>query len=185
MELSLEEKKILLEAARKSIQSLFSKEKIKQPDYKKYPELNLQAGAFVTLTIAGTLRGCIGYVLSDQSMYDTVCSAAVQAAEFDPRFLPVRKNEVDVLSIEISILSRPFPLDNYEDIELGKHGLILEESGKRGLLLPQVPIEHNLDKEQFLDAICKKAGFPEKYWKIKKLKLKAFTALVFSEDDLE
>lgn len=95
------------------------------------------------------------------------------------------KDELKDISIEISILSEPFFLGSYDEIELGKHGLILEEKGKRGLLLPQVPIEHNMNKEDYLDAICQKSGFNKSYWREKELKLKAFTATVFSEEDLE
>ena len=185
MEIRVEEKKILLAAARESIKSLFTNEKVKKADYTEHPVLNLSAGAFVTLTKGGKLRGCIGYIISDDPLFETVCNAAIQAAEFDPRFQSVSESEVDKLSIEISVLSPPFPLNSYDEIEIGKHGLILEEKGRRGLLLPQVPIEHHLDKEQYLDAICQKAGFPQKYWITKQLKLKAFTATVFSEEEVE
>ena len=185
MELTVEEKKTLLEAARKSIMSLYDKQEISEPDYAKYPTLNLKAGAFVTITKHGDLRGCIGYILSDKSLFRTVCEAAVQSASSDPRFPPVGKNEIDKLSIEISVLSPPFPLNTYDEIIVGEHGLILEEKGRRGLLLPQVPIEHHLNKEQYLDAICQKTGFPPGYWKTKQLQLSGFTANVFSEEELE
>lgn len=185
MELSTEEKKILLKAARTAIKSIFTGEEILSIDYEKYPALKSNAGAFVTLTEFGRLRGCIGYIISDKPLYETVCDAAINAAQNDPRFPPLRESELDSISIEISILSEPFPLNSYDEIVLGKHGLILEEKGRRGLLLPQVPIEHNLNKEQYLDAICQKAGFPAGYWKTKQLKLSGFTALVFNEKELE
>ena len=185
MELTVEEKKTLLEAARKSIQLLFDKQKVPEPDFGKFPSLKSNAGAFVTITKHGGLRGCIGYILSDKSLFTTVCEAAVQSASNDPRFPPVGKNEVDKLAIEISVLSPPFPLNSYDEIIVGKHGLILEEKGRRGLLLPQVPIEHHLNKEQYLDAICQKTGFTPGYWKTKQLQLSGFTANVFSEEELE
>ena len=185
MELTVEEKRILLDAARKSIRSLFTNEEIGKPDFSKYPSLKLNAGAFVTLTKSKSLRGCIGYIITDEILFTTVCNAAVQAAEYDPRFQPVAEKEIDSLSIEISVLSPPFPLNSYDEIELGKHGLILEERGRRSLLLPQVPIEHNLNKEQYLDAICQKTNLPSDYWRQKQLKLSGFTALVFSEEELE
>ncbi|MEG8946356.1 AmmeMemoRadiSam system protein A [Rosettibacter firmus] len=185
MELSQEEKKILLKAARTSISSIFTDEKLPQVDYEKYPALKSHAGAFVTLTEHGRLRGCIGYITSDKPLYETVCDAAISAAINDPRFPPVRESELDDIEIEISILSEPFPLNSYDDIIIGKHGLILEEKGRRGLLLPQVPIEHNMNKEQYLDAICQKTGFPAGYWRTKQLKLSGFTALVFNEKELE
>lgn len=182
MELSLEEKKILLETALVSIKSVFTGEKIPKPDYGKHPVFNSHAGAFVTLTKTGSLRGCIGYIISDRPLFETICDAAIQASQNDPRFPSVRQSEIKDLSIEISVLSEPFPLNNYNEIEIGKHGLILEEEGRRGLLLPQVPIEHHMNREQYLDAICQKSGFSPGYWRTKQLKLSAFTATVFSED---
>ncbi|MCX6169290.1 MAG: AmmeMemoRadiSam system protein A [Ignavibacteriales bacterium] len=184
MEPTLEEKKILLDTARTAIKSFFSGEKITQPDYDKHPIFKSHAGAFVTLTDHGHLRGCIGYITSDQPLFETVCEAAVQASQHDPRFSPVRNSEIQNLALEISILSEPFPLNSYEEVKIGKHGLILEEKGRRGLLLPQVPIEHNLNREQFLDAICRKTGFQEGYWKTKQLKLSGFTATVFSDSSI-
>lgn len=185
MTITSEEKKILLVAARNSIASLYEKVIIEKPDYEKFSVLKSYSGAFVTLTKHKQLRGCIGYIIGNQPVFDTVCEAAVQAAKSDPRFSPVSKDELKDISIEISILSEPFFLGSYDEIELGKHGLILEEKGKRGLLLPQVPIEHNMNKEDYLDAICQKSGFNKSYWREKELKLKAFTATVFSEEDLE
>ncbi len=185
MEISLEEKKILLETARTSIKSVFTGEKISGPDYKKHPVFKSHAGAFVTLTKSGSLRGCIGYIISDKPLFETICDAAKQASQNDPRFPSVRQSEIKDLSIEISVLSEPFPLNNYDEIEIGKHGLILEEKGRRGLLLPQVPIEHHMNCEQYLDAICQKTGFSQSYWRTKQLKLNAFTATIFCEKDLE
>ncbi len=185
MNLTVEEKKVLLEAARKSIQSLFGKTEIVNPDYSIYPILKENAGAFVTLTKNKQLRGCIGYITTDKNLFETVCDAAIQAAESDPRFLPVKESEVNYLLIEISVLSKPLPINSYDEIEVGIHGLILEEKGRRGLLLPQVPIEHHLNKEQYLDAICNKTGFPSGYWKTKLLKLSGFTATVFNEEEMD
>ena len=109
--------------------------------------------------------------------------AAYQAAFHDPRFSPLTEEEFSEIKLEISILSEAFPLESYDDIIVGKHGLILEEGGRKGLLLPQVPIEHNMNKEEYLSAQCNKAGFYEGYWREKELQLKGFTASVFSETD--
>jgi len=185
MEPTSEEKKILLITARQAIKSIFTGDKIAEPDYTDHPLFKSHCGAFVTLTEDGILRGCIGYIISDIPLFQTICEAAVHAAINDPRFPPVKQNEINNLEIEISILSEPFPMNSYDEIEIGKHGLILEESGKRGLLLPQVPIEHKMNREQYLDAICQKAGFNRNYWKTKQLKLNAFTATVFSEKNIE
>lgn len=185
MELSKEEKRILLKAARDSIESLFTSKEVEEPDYEKYPSLKKKAGAFVTLNLDKQLRGCIGYIIGFQPLFNTVCDAAISAAKHDPRFMPVNKDELDFIDIEISVLSEPFPMNSYDDIILGKHGLILEEEGRRGLLLPQVPIEHNMNKEQFLSALCQKAGLPSDLWRERTLNISMFTANVFSEKDLE
>lgn len=184
MEPKLEEKRILLEIARLSIESIFSNKIIPSPNYEKYPLFKTRSGAFVTITKAGKLRGCIGYIVSENPLYETISEVAQQAAINDPRFVPVEEKELNEISLEISILSEPFPLNNYEEIEIGKHGLILEERGRRGLLLPQVPIEHNFSKEQYLDAICHKTGLPSGLWRTKQLKISGFTASVFNEKEL-
>lgn len=185
MELTFEEKTILLSLARESIQSLFSSGKPKMPDIEKHPVLRENAGAFVTLTINGRLRGCIGYVESDKPLYETVVDAAKQAALNDPRFTPLTENEYEQIDLEISVLSPPFKMNSYDEIEIGTHGLILEEGFHRGLLLPQVPVEHNMNKEQYLSALCEKAGLYSGYWKEKTLSIRMFTANVFSEKDLK
>lgn len=185
MEISDEEKRFLLTIARESIKREFSSGKIPKPDYEKYPTLKSKSGAFVTLQIKKRLRGCIGYIISDKNLYDTICDAAVQAAFADPRFPALTQEEIDKIELEISVLSEPFPMKNYDEIEIGKHGLILEELGRRALLLPQVPIEHNLDKDAFLSALCNKGGFPADYWKEKTLHISMFTATIFSEKELE
>jgi uncharacterized protein len=185
MDITLEEKKYLLKTARTVIISQFTKESVPEPDYDEHPIFKSKSGAFVTLTERGRLRGCIGYIISNEPLFETICDAAVQASQNDPRFPSVRQSEIKNLSIEISVLSEPFPLSSYEEIEIGKHGLIMTEKGRRGLLLPQVPIEHHMNKDQYMDAICQKTGFPAGYWKTKQLVLEAFTATVFSEEELK
>jgi AmmeMemoRadiSam system protein A len=185
MDLTKEEKRILLDAARKSIEAVFTKEEFSEPDFGLYPKLKSKAGAFVTLTIDSNLRGCIGYIIGFQPLFKTVCEAAVQAAFHDPRFNPINEEELDFITLEISVLSEPFAMNNYDEIELGKHGLILEEEGRRGLLLPQVPVEHNMDKDQYLTALCRKAVLPEGLWRERTLNISMFTANVFSEEDFE
>ena len=185
MNVTKEEKQLLLKAARKSIETLFTEEELPEYDYTEYAILKESNGAFVTLTIDGRLRGCIGYIVSDKPLYETVCDAAIQAAQSDPRFSPLTEDEFDNIKVEISILSQTFPMKSYDDIVVGKHGLILEEMGIRALLLPQVPIEHNMNKEEFLSALCNKAGIHSDYWKEKTLNINLFTAEVFSEQAME
>ena len=185
MVLSIPEKKHLILLAHFSIESGFNPtlEPLKTQENSEF--LNSKLGVFVTLTINGKLRGCIGYVHSDDELIKTVMNASYQAAFNDPRFAPLTEEEFPKIKISISVLSTTKPLESYEDIELGKHGLILEEPGRKGLLLPQVPVEHKMNRDDFLSALCRKAGLPESYWKENKLKLKCFTADVFSEEDEE
>lgn len=184
MNISSEEKNILLQAARKSIASLFDEGKLEKPDYTKFPLLKEKLGAFVTLTINHQLRGCIGYIVGREPLFDTICSAAIHAAVNDPRFTSLKKNELEKIHIEISILSEFTPIKSYDEIIIGKHGLYLEEGGG-GLLLPQVATEHNFNKEQFLSAVCNKTGYYSEYWKERMLKIKVFTAEIFSEEEKE
>lgn len=181
MEISEELKKILLKAARKSIEMEFRDIDLPEPEYEKYPLLLQLHGAFVTLTIDKELRGCIGYIVAQQPLFDTVVNAAKNAAFNDPRFSQLKEDELDKIDIEISVLSEFKPISSYDEIEIGKHGLLLDEGG-RGVLLPQVPVEHNMDREQFLTAICHKSGLYGNYWKERMLNLKVFTAEVFSEE---
>ena len=182
MELSSEEKSVLLKAARDSIKSVFDEIEIPSPDYQKYPSLKIRSGAFVTLTVKRNLRGCIGYIFAEMGLFETVCEAAVQAAFRDPRFLPVSAEEVEQLEIEISVLSPSKKINGYEEIEIGKHGLILNHLGRRGLLLPQVAPENNFNRDRFLCAICEKAGFEPYLWQKQKLNIEVFTAEIFSEE---
>lgn len=185
MELTTLEKQFLLQTARGTIKSTFMDAPLEKADYNLYPGLKINAGAFVTLRKKGQLRGCVGYIQSETPLIDTIRDAALNAAFRDTRFLPLGRNELDSIDIEISVLSPPFKMDNYEDIIIGKHGLILDEPLKRGLLLPQVPIEYNMNRDQFLSALCEKAGFYGDFWKIKKLNILMFTAAVFSELDFK
>lgn len=182
MELSNEEKEILLKAARESILQEFSECDVSRVDYAAYPKLKMKLGAFVTLKIDGELRGCIGYIIAQKPLFDTVVEAAKHSAFGDPRFPELSRDELDRVIIEISVLSEFTSIKSYEEIEVGKHGLLLEEGG-RAVLLPQVATEHNYNRAQFLTALCHKAGLYGNYWKERMLNIKVFTALVFSEED--
>jgi uncharacterized protein len=137
-------------------------------------------GAFVTLHVGGELRGCIGRVDPDTPLYLAVEQLAVSAATRDPRFDPLRIEELAQTQIEISILS-PLVDGKPEDVEIGKHGVVITRGVRRGLLLPQVAVEHNLDRERFLDETCAKAGLPSGAWREPGTQLQLFTADVFGE----
>ncbi|HZW38443.1 MAG TPA: AmmeMemoRadiSam system protein A [Ignavibacteriaceae bacterium] len=183
MQLNSTEKQILLKAAREAITANFRGESYDDPSSRQLPNLNTRSGAFVTLTKNSHLRGCIGYIQAPYNLFDTVCDAAVQAAMHDPRFPHLTEDELVKVDIEISVLYPPYDIDDYSEIELGKHGLILDEPKNRALLLPQVATEHHMDVPQFLSALCEKAWLPANEWKKRKLKLQVFSADVFSENE--
>jgi AmmeMemoRadiSam system protein A len=149
----------------------------------KVPEpaeaLRQLCGAFVTLRKGKNLRGCIGVTEANKPLYITVRECAVWAALHDTRFPPVEKREVSGLSMEISVLS---PLSDVapEAIEVGRHGLIVSHGARRGLLLPQVAVQWNWNREQFLVETCRKAGLPPDAWR-HGARIQAFTAQVFEE----
>ena len=136
-------------------------------------------GVFTSLYLRGELRGCVGYVFPVNSLYRAVAETARAAAFDDPRFSPVTKAEAPHLEIELSILSRPQPV-RAEDVQIGRHGLLISQHGRRGLLLPQVPIEHQWNRETFLRQTSRKAGLPEDAWQ-KGAAIECFTAEIFSD----
>ena len=181
MELTYDEREIILKAARQSILSTFGEVEKPEINYTTYPLLKQKTGAFVTLKIDKELRGCIGYIIAIEPLFDTICESAQAAAFNDPRFNKLTREEFDKIKIEISVLSPFKPIKNYEEIEIGKHGLLLDEGG-RAVLLPQVATENNYTREQFLTALCHKAGMYGEYWKERMLKINVFKATVFSEN---
>jgi AmmeMemoRadiSam system protein A len=176
-EFSQEERTSLLQLAHESILSVLEGREIPlEPPNPHFAELR---GAFTSLYLNGQLRGCVGYVLPASSVYRTVAETARAAAFEDTRFYPVKLEEAQRLKIELSILSPPTPIAS-EAVEVGRHGLLISTSCRRGLLLPQVPIEHNWDRITFLEQTCRKAGLPLDAWQ-KDATIEAFTAEVFGE----
>jgi AmmeMemoRadiSam system protein A len=141
-------------------------------------------GVFVTLRNEGRLRGCIGVVEAETPLGDSVARCAAGAALQDPRFAPMRVADLSHLQIEISLLSRPEPIA-INAIEIGRHGLIVSSGERRGLLLPQVAVEHNLDREQFLSETCRKAHLLRDAWRDARTQILGFTCDVFSDADPE
>jgi len=136
-------------------------------------------GAFVTLRKAGLLRGCIGHIEASAPLCQTVRDCAVAAASRDPRFEPVTPLELADLHIEISVLSALTDI-RPEEVEVGRHGLLISRGLHRGLLLPQVATQWRWDREQFLEQTCIKAGLPPDAWR-QGARIQAFTAEVFAE----
>ena len=125
------------------------------------PVLQRPGAAFVTLRKRGQLRGCIGTVAAKEPLRQNVAKMARAAAREDPRFDRVHLTELPDITIDISILGPAEKVTDVNEIEVGTHGLIIEQGSNRGLLLPQVPVEWGWDREQFLDHTCLKAGLPK------------------------
>jgi AmmeMemoRadiSam system protein A len=137
-------------------------------------------GAFVTLHNHGDLRGCIGHIEPTEPLGGVVARCAVAACSSDPRFPRIAPAELDEIDIEISLLGPIEPIAGPQDVEVGRHGLVVESGRQRGLLLPQVAIEWSWDAEAFLAQTCHKAGLPRDAWK-HGAKLWRFEAEVFGE----
>ena len=176
-EYSQQERMLLLQLAHRSIESALAGQELDL----KPPTVHLgeMRGAFTTLHCDGRLRGCIGYVIPVSSLYQTVAETAQAAAFDDPRFAAVTAEEASVLQVEISVLSPLRPI-RPDEVVTGVHGLLVTKDGRRGILLPQVPLEWNWDRETFLSQTCLKAGLSADAW-MQVVDLQAFTAEVFGE----
>lgn len=139
-----------------------------------------QCGVFVTLHVAKRLRGCIGVIETKDPLGESIVRCAGSAALMDPRFGALQPDEIDNLEIEVSLLSPVQPIKP-EEVEIGKHGLVVEQGFHRGLLLPQVAVEHHLDREQFLRETCHKAGLPAEAWKSPETRIYGFTCDIVGE----
>ena len=176
--LSPEDRRKLLQFARQTVTSAVTRSGVPAaPDDSIFSRV---CGVFVTVHIGGRLRGCIGVVEAAETLRESIAHCASSAALRDPRFPPVRPEELDRLEIEISLLSPHAPIQP-DDIVLGEHGLIIVKERQRGLLLPQVATEHQLTREDFLAETCRKAGLPRDAWKSSAVQILGFTCEVFSE----
>jgi AmmeMemoRadiSam system protein A len=144
------------------------------------PELLERRGVFVTLHTHGELRGCIGIPEPASPLFQAAQECALSAARSDPRFSPITEVELPDVQIEISVLTLLEDVDSIDSIVIGVHGLLLNHQGRRGLLLPQVPVEHGWDRETFLEQLCRKAHLPATAWK-EGAKIQRFSAFVFGE----
>ena len=177
------DKKLLLEIAREALHAgVEGRESLQNLPTDVAPQQS--TGAFVTLRKRGRLRGCIGQVGTGQSLVQVIAHCAKAAALEDPRFDPVRPEELAEIEIEISALSPPEEIAP-EQIEAGKHGLMVSRGWQRGLLLPQVATEMRWTARRFLEETCVKAGFDPNAWREPETKIQGFTAEVFSESESE
>lgn len=177
--LSADEKKLLLDLARKTINGYVTTSKIPAMTIL---EENLQQhqGCFVSIKKNGALRGCIGNFTSDKPLWKTVQEMAVAAATRDPRFYPMKAADLDDYSLEVSVLSPLEKISDIEQIQVGTHGIYLEKNFSRGVLLPQVATEHGWDRDTFLAQTCIKAGLKKTDWQ-EGTDIFIFSAEVFSE----
>jgi uncharacterized protein len=176
-EFSQDERTLLLRLAHDSVVSALERREI--PLEPPTAHLEEPRGVFTSLYLHGELRGCVGYVYPKDSVYRAVAETARAAAFEDTRFHSVTLPEAQALEIELSILSPPQSIAA-EAIEIGRHGLLISLGAQRGLLLPQVPVEHNWDRITFLEHTCRKAGLPIDAWK-NGAKIEAFTAEIFGD----
>jgi AmmeMemoRadiSam system protein A len=176
-EFSQDERTLLLRLAHDSVISALEKREI--PLEPPTAHLAEPRGVFASLYLRGELRGCVGYVLPKESVYRAVAETARAAAFEDTRFFPVTLPEAQALEIQLSILSPPQSISP-DAVEIGRHGLLITLGSNRGLLLPQVPVEHHWDRVTFVEQTSRKAGLPLDAWK-SGAKIEAFTAEVFGD----
>lgn len=191
-ELSLEEGKFLVNLARNAVKEYLETRKTIKPPENISRKLLGNRGVFITINYLSEglkkLRGCIGYPYPISPLLEAVINSAISAATQDPRFSPLALNELEKVVFEISVLTSPAiisvqnPKDYPDKIKIGEDGLIIEKGFRKGLLLPQVPIEWNWSEEDFLCQCCIKAGLSPDSWIANSVKIYKFQAIVFGEE---
>ena len=175
----------LIKTARMAVTEFLSngkRMKLELGDEKKF---SFNSGVFVTLNNADGLRGCIGFPMPDKKLSHGIIDAAIAAATEDPRFSPVKANELNDIVFEVTVLTPPVeitvndPMEYLEKIKVGRDGLIIRNSFSSGLLLPQVPVEYGWNVEEFLQHTCEKAGLEKDTWKNEKVKIEKFEGIVY------
>lgn len=177
------EKKELLNIARKTLEYKFSKKdlnEISTPEKRLY---ELKHGCFVTLKKSGHLRGCIGTFVSKNNLVENVKNMALASAFEDPRFSKVTVDELKEITIEISVLYPLIKIKDINEIEVGRDGLYIVYGYYHGVLLPQVAVEYGWDREEFLSHTCIKAGLPKDAWRKLNLDIYRFEGEIFSEEE--
>jgi hypothetical protein len=176
--LSAQEREVLRTAARRSLAASVKGAPLNCPEAAT-ARLRAKRGVFITLKLDGHLRGCIGYVRPYKPLIAAVWEMTESAAMRDTRFIPVEPSEVDSLEIEITVLSPLKKLTNPDHVLVGRHGLMISRGHMSGVLLPQVPVENDWEREEFLSHTCVKAGLPEDAWRDPGTTIEVFTAEVF------
>ncbi|MHB0969357.1 MAG: AmmeMemoRadiSam system protein A [Thermoanaerobaculia bacterium] len=173
------DRELLILIARRSIESALEGRPIDWPEITE--SLERPSGAFVTLTIDGELRGCIGTIFPVTPLFQAVADNARHAAFGDPRFPHLRADEYPAVAIEISVMGPVTRVNDISEIVLGRDGLIYSRGSRKGLLLPQVATEYGWDLQSFLSHTCLKAGLPADSWRSGGGILEKFSAEVFGE----
>ena len=183
-----DERSVLLAQARESITAEIERRKPQYLHSLKHTDsaLNKPCGAFVSLHITSgagrSLRGCIGRMTANLPLIETVRLMAREAAFEDPRFPPLKQEELSRCHIEISALSPMSPCSDPRQVKVGVHGLYIKKDGRSGVLLPQVPVEQGWSLDEYLEYICVKAGLPPGSWEAPDAEIFTFTAIVFGEE---
>lgn len=184
--LNRSQQQFLLELARNSISYYLANLREPHMIEPEDTELKEKRGVFVTLTIDGNLRGCIGHINAVQPLYLDVIENAINAAFDDPRFDQLAKSELERIKIEISVLSKPVKLDyeNPDDLisKLNGQGVIIKRGSRQATYLPQV-WEDLRDKKMFLSSLCMKAGLPADSWEKDDLEVQTYTVEKFEEEN--
>lgn len=190
-ELTLEEGEYIVKLARRAVETYLTKGHIIKTPIDAPQKLKEQCGVFVTINTAQgkshQLRGCIGFPHPTTMLAQAIIESSINSATQDPRFMPIKAEELDQVVFEVSVLTPPEivevenPQDYCSKIEVGRDGLIVEHTFCKGLLLPQVPVELNWDEETFLCECCVKAGLPPDSWLLKGTKVYRFQAIIFEE----
>ncbi len=184
LKLTTNQKKSLLKTARLTIQHKLDKNLKEAVSVLGDSVFSEVYGLFVTLSIEGHLRGCIGYIEGVEPIRDAISRIALEAAFHDPRFSPLNFSELPEIELEVSIL---YPLETVtalEEIQVGRDGLVMSRGMYKGLLLPQVATEWNWEREEFLNQTCRKAGMEVHCWENGAI-IQKFEADVFSEKDFK
>ena len=178
----------LVKTARMAVTEFLSTGKKMKLESEREKKFSFNSGVFVTLNNADGLRGCIGFPMPDKKLSNGIIDAAIAAATEDPRFSPVKTNELSEIVFEVTVLTPPVeiivndPMEYLEKIKVGRDGLIIRNSFSSGLLLPQVPVEYGWDVEEFLQHTCEKAGLEKDTWKNEKVKIEKFEGIVYKEE---
>ncbi len=182
--LTKRQKKRLVQIARKTIDLYLKKGKVYSVSKRDKDTMPADNGAFVSIYKNKELRGCIGHIISEQPLSELVRDMAIAAATKDPRFPPVTVDELDIVDVEVSVLSKP-KRSSVDDIVLGKHGVIISKGNNRGVFLPQVADETGWTKQKFLSVLAsQKAGLAPDAWQDPSVTIETFTAEVFDEQEV-